>query len=40
MGQKDPRADAYLAKAPAFAKPLLIELRAFDLSRQAFDVPP
>src|SRR5262245_48441386 len=28
MGAKDPRVDAYIAKAPAFAKPILTELRA------------
>lgn len=27
MGQRDPRVDAYIAKAPAFAKPILIEIR-------------
>jgi hypothetical protein len=28
MGKKDPRVDAYIAKAPDFAKPLLTHLRA------------
>ena len=28
MGKKDPRVDDYIAKAPAFAKPILTEIRA------------
>jgi uncharacterized protein YdeI (YjbR/CyaY-like superfamily) len=28
MGRRDPRVDAYIAKAPEFAKPILAELRA------------
>jgi uncharacterized protein YdeI (YjbR/CyaY-like superfamily) len=28
MGKKDPRVDAYIAKAPDFAKPILEEIRA------------
>jgi uncharacterized protein YdeI (YjbR/CyaY-like superfamily) len=28
MGKKDARVDGYIAKAPAFAKPILIEIRA------------
>jgi hypothetical protein len=28
MGQRDPRVDAYIAKAPDFAKPILTHLRA------------
>ena len=28
MGQKDPRVDAYIAKAPPFAQPILSHIRA------------
>jgi hypothetical protein len=28
MGKKDPRVDAYIAKSPAFAKPILTHIRA------------
>src|SRR5690242_15133648 len=28
MGQKDPRIDAYIAKAPPFAQPILTHIRA------------
>ena len=28
MGKRDPRVDAYIAKAPGFAKPILTHLRA------------
>jgi uncharacterized protein YdhG (YjbR/CyaY superfamily) len=27
MGKKNPRVDEYIAKAPAFAKPILVEIR-------------